>query len=309
MGTAGGGFTALVIEDDAKTLMMVRESLSRVGFRVRAAATGWEALKYVKTGPIDVVISEWAIADMDGCSLREKFMVDPAMQHVPFVFIVPEGQRDKQVRVLRLGVDDCITRPFDPIVMVARVQAVLARRQAYEEMVRIDPLTRVLNRTSLEQDVGDELARAARYDRFASLAVLDLDDLGEVNRQYGPAIGDLLLTCLGGIILTNMRRADTAGRRYGEKFLLCLPETRKQDAVTLLQRILERFTAAADAVAGLKATFSAGIVEAPCDGTDFAVLNAQAEQAVAAAKRAGKSMTIMWDKDCFASEAAVDAEA
>jgi diguanylate cyclase (GGDEF)-like protein len=243
------------------------------------------------------VISELTIADMDGCSLREKSLLDPGTREVPFIFLIPEGQSEKEVRALRSGVDDCIEKPFDPVVVVARVQAVLARRRTYEMLVRVDPLTRVLNRPTVEREITAELARVLRYDRFASLALLDMDDFATVNADHGQALGDLLLTCLGGIILTNMRAVDIAGRYRGEQFLLYLPETHKANACVLLERILTRFAAVADAMAGLKVTFSAVIAEPPADGKDLEVLTGHCRDALRKVKEQGKGRIALWETE------------
>lgn len=296
MAVAGNKLTALIVEDDGHTLAALREHLERANFHVRSAANGWEAIKSVRGGPVDVVIMELTIADTDGASLREKFLLDPGTRDVPFLFLMAEGQSEKQVRVLRLGVDDCVPRPFDPLVFVARVQAVLTRRRMYEEMMRVDPLTRVLNRASVEREVTVELARVARYERFGSLVLLDLDDMDVVNKEHGQALGDLLLACLGGIILSNIRSADIVGRQRNAEFLLYLPETRKQRATVLLRRIHDRFASVADAMAGMKAGFSVGLVETPTDGGDLAMLCERAEQAMLEAKRNGKGSVVVWEQ-------------
>lgn len=290
------GYNALIVGEDVQTFQIVREHLARVAFRVRTVDNGWDALKSVKDMPPDVVVAELSMMDMDGCSLRERFLLDPGIRDIPFVFLTVDGGSERQIRALRMGVDDCIVKPFDPVVIVARIEAVLARRRAYEEMVRVDPLTRVLNRPSVEREIRDELARLVRYNRMASFALLDMDDFSDINGEHGHAMGDLLLTCLGGIILTNVRGADIAGRMRGEKFIVYLPETPREGARTLILRILERFAAAADAIAGISTSFSTGIAEAPAGGQHWAELCEHANAALGEAKRQGKNRVVAWEK-------------
>ena len=302
MGT-GEAYTALAVEDDAATLQLIREHLTRSGFRVWAVASGWEALKRIKDGPVDVVIAEFTISDMDGCSLREKFLVDPSLRDIPFVFLIPEGETEKSVRVLRNGVDDCITKPVDPVALVARVQALIERRRAYQEMIRVDPVTRLINRTEVERRIIEELARLERYDRFASMALVDVDDFDRFNSEFDQATGDLLLTCLSGVILANIRHVDIAGRRRSDKLLFYLPETSKEGADTLLWRLLDQFGEVTDAMLGVKVTFSAGVVEAPAHGTEFAALLTRAQEAVRHAKQEGKARVVTWSEDLAADRA------
>lgn len=279
--------TVLLIEDDSGLLGTMREYLSRAGFGVRNASNGWEALKRLKDGPVDIVISEITMPDMDGCSLREKCLLNPDTREVPFLFVAPENMPDKQVRALRAGVDDMITRPFDPLVLVARVQAVLERRRTYAELVRVDPLTRLLNRPTAEAEIAAELSRVTRYDRFGSIVLIDIDQFQRVNTESGTNMGDLLLTCLSGVILTTIRNIDIAGRYRGEKFLIYLPETDLEGAAKLARRIQKQLASIADSVAGYPLTFSCGLAQVPDQGTSLSELYPKLEQALVDAKQHG----------------------
>lgn len=256
----------LLVEDDPNLLNVSRDYLARAGFKVSVASSGWDALKALKGFSADLIISELLLSDVDGSSLREKCLLQPDTRDVPFLFIVPGQQPDVQVRALRLGVDDVIEKPFDPIVLVARAQAVLARRQAYEEIVRVDPLTRLLNRSSFGSELENELARAKRYGRNGSIILIDVDAFAKVNEESGVPLGDLLLTSLSFVVLSNIRNIDLAGRYRGEKFLLYLPETPLEGAEILAQRIQERLSHIADNVAGYPLTLTCGIVAAPMNG-------------------------------------------
>jgi len=163
----------------------------------------------------------------------------------------------------------------------------------YNDMLRVDPLTRLLNRQTLEDEIAEELQRVERYDRFACLALIDMDDFARVNAEQGQAMGDLLLTCLAGII-ADIRTIDTAGRYHGETFLLYLPETRADGAAVLTGRIHGRFRGLADTMTGLDLTFSAGVVEAPRDGCELSVLLGRAEEAIERAKKAGRKRVALW---------------
>lgn len=277
----------LIVIDDSALLSSVREYLTRAGFAARTAASGWEALKRVKDGPIDAVISELNMPDMDGCGLRERFLVSPETRDIPFVFLAMESTTEKQVRALRAGVDDLVTKPFDPVILVARVQAVLGRRRAYEEMVRVDPLTRLLNRATAETEITNELFRVNRYGRLGSLVLIDVDGFEKVNAESGTNMGDLMLTCLAGVILTSVRNVDIAARYRGEKFLLYLPETDVEGAAKLARRIQKQLASIADSVAGYSLTFSCGLARTPECGTTLAELVPRLEEALLRAKAEG----------------------
>lgn len=275
--------------------------MARAEFNVRIANSGWDALKQVKETPIDLIVFDAAAAESDGANLREKMMLNPQTRDIPFCYLTPKDRPDILVNALRNGVDECIAKPFDPIVLVARIQAVIERRHAYERMTRIDPLTRLLNRFTLEDEVRCELSRVVRYKRFASIVLIDVDHFANVNNEGGIAMGDLLLTCLSGVILTNVREMDIAGRTHGEAFFVFLPETNVEGAEVFVRRVQSKLNAVADAVAGMPLSFSCGIVGAPEDGMDFETLQQRVEDALKHAKGLGGGAISIWRRDVAGS--------
>ena len=309
MASTENGSSVLVVENDPNVLHLMRDYLTRAGFRISVAADGWEALKRLKETPVDLLVTDVDSAGVDGSSLRERIMLNPETRDLPIFLIVPEGNHDTLVYVLRSGVDDCITKPFDPVVLVARIQAVIARRKAYEEMVRVDPLTRLLNRPTLVKEVEEELSRINRYERTATMAILDVDDFVRVNTESGVAMGDLLLTCLSGVILSSMRTVDIAGRYHGDRSLLCLPETDEAGAERFIRRMQEQMGAIADSIAGYPLTFGCGIVLAPRDGDVCPILFERLDSALAEARQRGKGEIVVWRRDLAANVAAEDGAA
>lgn len=298
----GGAFKVLVVEDDDSLRGIAEEHLTRAGYDVRAVATGWEGVNCLREDLADVVVVEWDVATSDGSGLREKFVLNPGARSVPFVYLVPEGFGDQLNEGLRSGIDDCLVKPIDPVMLVARVQAAVEHRRVYEEMVRVDMLTHLLNRRTLESKLVEEVARVRRYKRFASFVLIDIDDFSKLNEEQGQAMGDLLLTSLGGMIRTSIRNIDIAGRYQGDKFLLYLPETRAPGAHILIGRILDRFRETSDVMTGLVVTFSAAILEAPRDGVELSALCERAEAAVAFSKASGKGRIILGGEDLAGAE-------
>ena len=288
------GGTVLVVEDDANILVVVREYLSRAGFQVLSAPSGWDALKVLREQAVDAIIAEQTVSQVDGSSLREKCVLKPETREIPFLFLVPGSQTENQVRALRSGIDDVITKPFDPIVLVARLQAVLERRIAYLQMVRVDPLTRMLNRPTLEIELTAEISRMVRYERNASMVLIDADHFAELNQESGDAMGDLMLTCFSGVILKNIRNVDIAGRYHGEKFLMLLPETPMDGCQILASRIQEQLSAVADSVAAYPMTFTCAMLHMPEHADNLEDALARIEHTLAKAKEE-KVDLLLWE--------------
>lgn len=277
----------LIVDENANERTSARDYLQRAGMRVRVAPNPWEAQKLLQEAPASLVIAGVQPMETSAGSLREHFFLGPETRDVPFVFLLPKDQDPGQQRhILRNGVDDCIQRPFDPVVLVARVQAALERQRNFLQMIAIDPLTRLLNPVTLENRLQDELKRALRYRRPAALLLLDIDGFRRVNQEHGAEMGDLLLTCAAGVILSALRSVDIAGRLHGDHFLLFLPETPCDGGEAVARRIRERLSAIADNIANLPLAFNCGLVPVPDAGDTLDALLAAAKTALEKAQAA-----------------------
>jgi diguanylate cyclase (GGDEF)-like protein len=265
--------SVLVVGTDALTLHSVRDVFQRADFSVQTASTVWEAERLMRSQLPDALLVEITLPDMDGFAFREKIFVDPSTRDLPFIFLGEEGHTDTEVRALRAQVDDYITRPLDAVVVVTRVQAVIDRRRSYQEVARLDPLTRLLNRPALQRHLSEELLRVSRYGRQISLLLLQLefDPASVTDKQH--TWNNLLLTCLAGSVHLAIRVVDYAGRFGPTQLLVCLPETPMDGAHVVAERIKERFHRLAHELEAPGGTLQIGFAQAPGNGDTLDVLS------------------------------------
>ena len=163
-----------------------------------------------------------------------------------------------------------------------------------EQLIAIattDSLTGILNRRGLFEMAEIETDRYRRYQNVFSFAIIDLDNLKSINDQYGHPAGDLALQTLINCIENNMRSSDFLGRLAGDEFGLCMPGIHKQEAQKLVRRIKEKLSVITIPVINerpLQLFFSAGITEVLPEDKHFDDLCRRADQALYAAKKAGR---------------------
>ncbi len=285
----------LVVEENPSTMELIRYNLSKAGFQVLKAENAGEAMKVLKETPVDLIISDASLPDGDGFGLRDTLMIDPEKRDIPFIFLTVKAPVEETLRGLKTGVEEYITKPFNPFALIARIQAVITRREAIFERTRLDPLTGVLNRRTLELDIKKDLYRIKRYSGLGSLLHIDVDNFKTVNETYGHNAGDAVLIQLGHQLSINTRVSDIVGRFGGEQFVLFMPETKQDAAVATAQKLLNNFSRAE--IPGIKAkmSFSAGVAEAPSHGEDFKTLSERAGTALLQAKKEGKGRVSGWD--------------
>jgi len=120
----------LVVEDEEQILELVRFNLAKEGYRVACAATGEEALKEARTNLPDLLVLDLMLPGIDGLEVCRTLKRDPKTEHIPIVMLTAKGEESDIVAGLELGADDYITKPFSPRVLIARIRAVLRRREA-----------------------------------------------------------------------------------------------------------------------------------------------------------------------------------
>ncbi len=231
---------------------------------------------------------------MDGFTFRDRILSNPVLRELPFVFLTAKLAPEDQIRGLASGVDEYITKPFDPQVLIARIHAVLRRHENMARLVRRDPLTQLLNRNTLEREIRRELERVKRYPANACFVFLDIDGFKALNDECGHAAGDRALIRLASALTKDVRSVDIVGRYGGEEFILYFPESTLDTCHRIMDRMHIMFQQETEHEIHHRLTFSAGIAEVPADGTDFADLCTHADEAMYAAKRQGKSRILAW---------------
>jgi diguanylate cyclase (GGDEF)-like protein len=151
----------------------------------------------------------------------------------------------------------------------------------------LDPLTDLLNRSSLETRFAELSEQARRNDASVAIVVLDLDDFKAVNDEHGHAVGDAVLRDLSYEMRKALRNFELFYRYGGEEFVVVLPGTCLDEAVG----IAERMRAAVESArpAGLKLTASAGVAVAQGASVAFESLFGAADEALYVAKRRGRN--------------------
>jgi len=156
------------------------------------------------------------------------------------------------------------------------------------EMARIDDLTGLHNRRSLNEMITSEIKRCMRYGGVFSLIILDIDTLKPVNDTYGHLAGDEYIKQVGSIIQKAIRSTDRAFRYGGDEFSILLPQTAAGDATIVAERVRQQL-ASITGKAGTPITCSLGVASWPSNGPDANDLINAADKALYHAKRYGRN--------------------
>jgi two-component system, cell cycle response regulator len=220
---------------------------------------------------------------------------------------------------LEAGADDYITKPIEFAELKARLRSMLRIKRLQEEleererqlleanerlrhMSRTDGLTGLDNRRYLEQQLDMMYAHSERLGEPLSCVICDLDRFKSVNDTYGHHAGDAVLKQFAAILKREAREIDRVGRFGGEEFLMLLPGTVLDAAVTFAERVRKEVEGHTFTFDGgtLQRTASFGVAAWPhprisnCDGIVRA-----ADDALYVAKETGRNRVVRFDSDEF----------
>jgi diguanylate cyclase (GGDEF)-like protein len=159
-----------------------------------------------------------------------------------------------------------------------------------------DELTDLPNRRAFDDALASEVERARRFGGTLGLVLIDLDDFKLVNDTHGHPQGDVVLREVARVLRESSREIDHPARYGGEELALVLPGTDIDGAFNLAERVRERIEALyiprLDGSGRLRITASCGVAAVPQTPADEGALVSAADQALYAAKRGGKNMSV-----------------
>ena len=124
--------TILVVDDEEDILELVQYNLKREGYGVLRAGTGEGGLALAESKLPDLVILDLMLPGLDGLEVCKRLKGSGRSKHIPIIMLTAKGEEADIVTGLELGADDYITKPFSPKELVARIRAILRRKEPPE---------------------------------------------------------------------------------------------------------------------------------------------------------------------------------
>jgi two-component system KDP operon response regulator KdpE len=180
---------ALAVDDEVQIRRFLRAGLELEGIGVREASTGREAIRAATLRPADLIILDLGLPDMDGSEIVERLR---SWSSVPIIVLSVRSQEEEKVRLLELGADDYVVKPFGMAELLARARAALRRQTGTvnNPLVQVGPLVIDFARRSVSVDGAGVQLTAKEYKLLQALArhagnVVTHDHL--LNEAWGPS--------------------------------------------------------------------------------------------------------------------------
>ncbi len=237
----------LVVDDIPANIHLLQTFLKTAGYHTDTAVNGADALEKVDSFKPDLILLDVMMPKMNGLETCNVLKSNEETHHIPIIMVTALNEIEDKIRGIEAGADDFISKPFNKLELLARVKSLLRIKNLHDELAEkvkqleqakerlgelavTDGLTGLYNYRYFKEYMGREIRRAKRHHLFFSLIMSDIDYFKNYNDTHGHLAGDHVLKTIAQLMIKNIRSIDVAVRYGGEEFALVLPETNKESA-------------------------------------------------------------------------------
>jgi len=207
----------LIVDDDPDILDVLEISLSEENYEILKAMDGEEAIRIIKSKPLDLVLLDYAIPKMNGRQVCMEVKKDILLRHLPIIMVTGKGEVSDKVGGIDAGADDYIVKPFEPKELLARIRMIL-RRTARD--LEANPLTRLPGNVS----ILNELSSRIESETLFAVCYIDIDKFKSYNDKYGFEHGDEVIRETARILIQSTQEKgnpnDFIGHIGGDDFVI-----------------------------------------------------------------------------------------
>ncbi len=224
----------LVVDDEEIICQLFSEMLKHYGYDTLTETHATKVMAHLRTEAFDVVLLDLVMPELSGFELLKQ--ISKKYENLPVIIVTGHGSIETAVQAMQDGASDFVTKPVEASVLDIRIKKAIEYIHT-KRLANTDGLTGLHNFRSFRKQLKQEVVRANRFTRPLCLMMIDIDYFKTYNDTHGHLLGDEVLVQVAQALLSICRSSDIAARYGGDEFALLLPETDKQDAIAMGNRL------------------------------------------------------------------------
>lgn len=261
----------MAVDDDVQVLNLLQRLLIPWGLHVCVLDDPLRFLEVLEATSPNLLILDVEMPHVSGIELCQIVRNDPRWNGLPVLFLTAHTDAAIMNQVFSAGADDYVNKPIAGPELLNRIFNRLERSRLLKSLAETDALTGVTNRRKSTQELTQFLQWCRHCQQPLCFALIQLNDLKQINQQHGHAVGDEVLACLGQLLRQTFHGEDVVGRWGGSEFIVGLAGVSRQEGMTPLtdlQARLHQIEFKAANGAKFRVTARIGVVEYPHGGAD-----------------------------------------
>ena len=283
----------ILMVDDVTTNLKSAAEVLQPFYHLSMAKSGKQALNFLKKNRPDLILLDIMMPDMDGYETMEQIKLNPKAANIPIIFLTADAERESEIRGMKMGAVDYITKPFEAEAMLGRIEKVLQMEDMRKNILssaQKDLLTDLWKPEYLENEINTQLKLIA--DNGATFMQVDFDDfrLAMATGHSSNADGVIIRFC--DSLKKIVPNGSILGRLGKDRFLIFIPYNLNEiEMMGLCTDIREVSMQEANIASSsdTRLTASIAIALAPQHGTDYDTLSRKLDMAMYYIKQTGKN--------------------
>jgi len=212
----------LVVDDSESFQETIKDILTLADFDVVTALNGREGLDKVYKENPDLIILDCMMPEMDGYEVVKAMRTDPILSNKSVIMLTGKDSEYDEIKGLALGIDDYIVKPFNPSLLIARINATLERKT---QSINANPLTLLSGNIVIKAETEKRMVSNIPF----AMMYIDLTNFKSFNDRYGFQRGDEIIKSTSNILIRCVKeygkKGDFIGHIGGDDFIvLTTPE-------------------------------------------------------------------------------------
>ncbi|MCX7905566.1 MAG: response regulator [Elusimicrobiales bacterium] len=228
--------TVLIVDDDPSVGLLVSVILKNLNYNVISFLKGKDLLDYLSKDPSpNLILLDLKLPDIDGYEICKKIRENPLTASIPIIVITGVEELDSKIKLIEIGADDYINKPFDVRELKVRINRIIKRK---ENDSSLNPITKLPGAPLIE----DYTRKKIEKNEYFSYSYIDIDNFKAFNDAYGYPKGDEIIKFTAKIITDSVK--NTIKNEYfighigGDDFVIITP---LDQTIPTIEEIIKKF--------------------------------------------------------------------
>lgn len=293
----------ILVIDDSPVQTKFLISILSGDYELTARHTAQEGLEEAKKGIYSLILLDVIMPEMDGFTVLRELKATELTKYIPVILLTSLSDVQYEERGLILGAVDYVTKPFNPVIIKARVNTHIQLHHyqtQFRQQAMIDELTGVANRRHYDEESISRWREAVRFELPFSVCMFDIDRFKVYNDTFGHPAGDVVISSVAKTISGYFRRSTDLFARYGGEEFVGVSvggvASSTFEFMKTIRQAVEKLHIPHDPSVGEWVTVSVGgITVQPKNGDSFDACLKTADEMLYEAKHRGRNMVVWSD--------------
>ena len=231
----------ILVIDDSRVQTTFLRSILESNYEITACHTAEEGMKAAWEGGYSLILLDIVMPNTDGFVLLQELKSMEITRYVPVILITSLSDAQYEEHGLLLGAVDYVTKPFNPMIIKARVNThvqLYHYQMRFKEQALVDELTGVANRRRYEDESAAKWQEAIRFGLPFSICMIDIDKFKLYNDTFGHPAGDKVIAAVAQKTSSFLQRSTDLFARYGgEEFVAVFLGSSGESAFEFMKKI------------------------------------------------------------------------